>query len=47
MPRNKAQTRFELIDPMLTEHRGWRREDLRLEVTTKPQIDIVYGKGQV
>ena len=46
MPRNEAQTRFDLIDPMLIDHRGWRREDLRLEVTTKPQIDIVYGKGQ-
>ena len=46
MSRNEAQTRFELIDPMLVDQRGWRREDLRLEVTTKPQIDIVYGKGQ-
>lgn len=45
MPRNEAQTRFELIDPMLIDQRGWRREDIRLEVTAA-QIDIVYGKGQ-
>lgn len=46
MSRNESQTRFELIDPMLIEHRGWRREDMRLEVTTHPQIDIVYGRAQ-
>ena len=45
MSRNEAQTRFELIDPMLIDQRGWRREDMRLE-TTAAQIDIVYGKGQ-
>lgn len=45
MPRNEAQTRFELIDPVLIDHCGWRREDIRLEETA-PQIDIVYGKGQ-
>lgn len=45
MHRNEAQTRFELIDPVLIDHCGWRREDIRLEETA-PQIDIVYGKGQ-
>ena len=45
MPRNEAQTRFELIDPVLIDHCGWGREDIRLEQTA-PQIDIVYGKGQ-
>ena len=45
MPRNESQTRCDLIDPMLTEHCGWRREDIRPEVTAA-QIDIVYGKGQ-
>ncbi len=40
MPRNEAQTRFELIDPAL-EDRGWnRRNDIRVEETAKP-IDIV------
>jgi type I restriction enzyme R subunit len=43
--RNEAQTRFELIDPVLIDQRGWRREDILLE-TTDRQIDIVYGKGQ-
>jgi len=42
--RNEAQTRFELIDPMLIDHCGWRREDIRVEQTA-PQIDIVKGKG--
>src|SRR6266480_307792 len=42
--RNEAQTRFELIDPMLIEHCGWRREDIRVEQTSA-QIDIVRGKG--
>lgn len=31
--RNEAQTRFELIDPMLIDHCGWRREDIKLEQT--------------
>jgi type I site-specific restriction endonuclease len=40
MPRNEAQTRFELIDPAL-EDRGWnRRTDIRVEETARP-IDIV------
>jgi type I restriction enzyme R subunit len=40
MPRNEAQTRFELIDPALAE-RGWdRRTDIRVEETAKP-IDII------
>src|SRR5439155_16959921 len=42
--RNEAQTRFELIDPMLIDHCGWRREDIRVEQTAA-QIDIVRGKG--
>ena len=42
--RNEAQTRFEVIDPMLIDHCGWRREDIRLEQTL-PQIDIIQGKG--
>lgn len=42
--RNEAQTRFELIDPMLIDHCGWRREDIKLEQTA-PKIDIVRGKG--
>ena len=31
--------------PSFDHTRGWRREDIRLEVTAA-QIDIVYGKGQ-
>ena len=42
--RNEAQTRFELIDPMLIDHCGWRRQDIRIEQTA-PQIDIIHGKG--
>ena len=42
--RNEAQTRFELIDPVLIDHCGWRREDIRVEHTAA-QIDIVKGKG--
>ena len=42
--RNEAQTRFELIDPMLIDHCGWRRADIKLEQTA-PKIDIVRGKG--
>ena len=42
--RNEAQTRFELIDPMLIDHCGWRRQDIRIEQTA-PQIDIIQGKG--
>jgi type I restriction enzyme R subunit len=42
--RNEAQTRFELIDPMLIDHCGWRRQDIKLEQTA-PKIDIVRGKG--
>jgi type I restriction enzyme R subunit len=45
MPRNEAQTRFELIDPVLTEECGWRRQDNKIEQTAA-QIDIVYGKPQ-
>jgi type I restriction enzyme R subunit len=45
MPRNEQQTRFELIDPMLLDHRGWSREDIRVEETAAP-VDIVYGKGR-
>jgi type I restriction enzyme R subunit len=42
--RNEAQTRFELIDPMLIDHCGWSRHDIRIEQTL-PQIDIIQGKG--
>src|SRR5438552_18312986 len=42
--RNEAQTRFELIDPALIDHCGWRREDIRVQQTAA-QIDIVRGKG--
>src|SRR6266550_3154813 len=42
--RNEAQTRFELIDPMLIGHCGWHRQDIRVEQTAA-QIDIVAGKG--
>jgi len=42
--RNEAQTRFELIDPMLIDHCGWHRQDIRVEQTAA-QIDIVAGKG--
>ncbi len=45
MPRNEQQTRFQLIDPMLLDHRGWNREDISVEETAA-QVDIVYGKGQ-
>ena len=45
MPRNEQQTRFQLIDPMLLDHRGWRREDISVEETAAP-VDIVYGKGR-
>ena len=33
MPRNEAQTRFELIDPTL-EERGWTREHIKVEKST-------------
>jgi type I restriction enzyme R subunit len=45
MPRNEQQTRFQLIDPMLLDHRGWTREDISVEETAAP-VDVVYGKGQ-
>lgn len=45
MPRNEQQTRFELIDPMLLDHRSWCRENICVEETAAP-VDIVYGKGQ-
>ena len=45
MPRNEAQTRFELIDPAL-ENRGWNRAtDIRVEVTAKP-IDVVNHQAR-
>ncbi len=45
MPRNEAQTRFELIDPTL-EDRGWNcRTDIRVEETAKP-IDIVNHQAR-
>src|SRR5437762_11392412 len=45
MPRNEAQTRFDLIDPALIDKRGWARADIRIEETLPP-VDIVYGKGR-
>lgn len=45
MPRNEAQTRFDLIDPVLIEQRGWDRADIRIEETLPP-VDIVYHKGR-
>ena len=45
MPRNEAQTRFELIDPALTEQCGWARADIRIEETAAP-VDVVYKKGK-
>jgi len=45
MPRNEQQTRFELIDPMLLDQRGWSREDISVEETAAP-VDIVDGKGR-
>ncbi len=45
MPRNEAQTRFELIDPALA-RRGWEPgTDIRVEEPPAP-VDIVYHKGQ-
>lgn len=46
MLRNEAQTRFDLIDPVLREQRGWKHADysaIRLEETQRA-IDIVDGK---
>lgn len=43
MPRNEAQTRFDLIDPALRDQCGWKHSDysaIRLEETAKA-IDIV------
>src|SRR6266571_869095 len=45
MPRNEAQTRFDLIDPALIDQGGWARADIRIEETLPP-VDIVYGKGR-
>src|SRR5580765_7406369 len=45
MPRNEAQTRFELIDPVLIEQRGWARADIRIEETAAP-VDVIYKKGK-
>src|SRR5437899_7185182 len=45
MPRNEAQTRFELIDPALLNECGWTRADIRIEETAAP-VDVVYKKGK-
>ena len=45
MPRNEAQTRFEIVDPCLIDQRGWPGATIRVEDTTAA-VDIVYGKGQ-
>ncbi len=45
MSRDEAQTRSELIDPVL-EQRGWSRTtDIRIGETL-PAVDIVYGTGR-
>lgn len=46
MPRNEAQTRFDLIDPVLRDQKGWKHAAfaaIRLEETARA-IDIVDGK---
>jgi type I restriction enzyme R subunit len=43
MSRNEQQTRFELIDPAIM-RRGWLHSEIKVEVKTDPQIDIVDGK---
>lgn len=44
MPRNEAQTRFEVLDPALA-RRGWQPGvDITVEETAAP-VDIAYGKG--
>jgi hypothetical protein len=45
MPLHEEQTRFQLIDPMLLDHRGWTRADISVEETAAP-VDVVYGQGQ-
>ena len=45
MPRNEAQTRFELVDPCLIDQRGWPRANIRVEETAAA-VEVVYGKGQ-
>src|ERR1700690_90596 len=45
MPRNEAQTRFDLIDPALTGECGWARTDIHVEKTASP-VDIVYKRGR-
>jgi type I restriction enzyme R subunit len=43
--RSEAQVRFELVDPVLIDQRGWSRSDIHVEETVG-QVDIVYHKGQ-
>lgn len=45
MARNEDQTRFELIDPVLIDQRGWSRADIRVEETSCA-VDIVHGEGR-
>ncbi|MBI2496596.1 MAG: DEAD/DEAH box helicase family protein [Opitutae bacterium] len=48
MSRNEAQTRYDLIDPVLRDQKGWKHADYmatRLEETARA-IDIVDGKPQ-
>ncbi len=44
MPRNEAQTRFELIDPALSRC-GWTTQNIKIEVTVGG-IDIIDGKAR-
>ena len=45
MARNEDQTRFELIDPVLIEQRGWSRADIAVE-ETNCAVDIIHGEGK-
>jgi len=44
MPRNEAQTRYELIDPAI-ELRGWNRSNVKVEETTGG-ITVIDGKAR-
>ena len=46
MARNEDQTRFELIDPVLIDQRGWSRADIAVE-ETNCAVDIVHGEGKL
>jgi type I site-specific restriction endonuclease len=44
VPRNEAQTRFELVNPVLFA-RGWNTENIKVEATTGG-IDVVGGRAR-